>query len=213
MILTLSALCIPESLANFLRRDATDLSKCSLCLLYSFCISASTLADSVWNMKVTHKCSRLKKNSSWITIMYHLISNKIKVQGINTVKKELYFVNINCYTVLPRSIAPPPRFIDNLANRQNSRLSRFPPLKIPCYTAKLSYRHRFIRHKSRKTNLNSPVSTAHNYLLTAVYWSVIMECQNWSSDTVIDLIVEGRNRWSVVLIRIITCIYFSSDYF
>jgi hypothetical protein len=39
--------------------------------------------------------------------------------------------------------------------------------------------------KSRKTNLNSPVSTAHNYLLTAVYWSVIMECQNWSSDTVI----------------------------
>ena len=104
MILTLSALCIPESLANFLRRDATDLSKCSLCLLYSFCISASTLADSVWNMKVTHKCSRLKKNSSWITIMYHLISNKIKVQGINTVKKTLYFVNINCYTVLPRSI-------------------------------------------------------------------------------------------------------------
>ena len=98
--------------------------------------------------------------------------------------------------------------------RQNSRLSRFPPLKIPRYTAKLSYRHppQVFRHKSRKTNLNSPVSTTHNYLLTAVYWSVIMECQNWSSDTVIDLIVEGRNRWSVVLIRIITCIYFSSDY-
>jgi hypothetical protein len=97
--------------------------------------------------------------------------------------------------------------------RQNSRLSRFPPLKIPRYTAKLSYRHlpQVFRHKSRKVNLNSPVSTAHNYLLTAVYWSVIMECQNWSSDTVIDLIVEGRNRWSVVLIRIITCIYFSSD--
>jgi hypothetical protein len=33
-----------------------------------------------------------------------------------------------------------------------------------------------------------------------------------ASDTVIDLIVEGRNRWSVVLIRIITCIYISSDY-
>ena len=82
------------------------------------------------------------------------------------------------------------------------------------YTAKLSYRHppQVFRHKSRKTNLNSPVSTAHNYLLTAVYWSVIMECQNWSSDTVIDLIIEGRNRWSVVLIRITTCIYFSSDY-
>ena len=85
----------------------------------------------------------------------------------------------NAYTVLRRSIAP--RF---LAYRQNSRLSRFPPLKIPRYTAKLSYRHppQVFRHKSRKTNLNSPVSTAHNYLLTAVYWSVIMECQNWSSD-------------------------------
>ena len=88
------------------------------------------------------------------------------------------------------------------------------PIKNPCYTAKLSYRHlpQVFRHKSRKTNLNSPVSTTHNYLLTAVYRSVIMECQNWSSDTVIDLIVEGRNRWSIVLIRIITCIYFSSDY-
>ena len=74
-----------------------------------------------------------------------------------------------CYTVLPRSIAP--RFIANLAYRQNSRLSRFPPLKIPSYTAKLSNRHppQVFRHKSRKTNLNSLVSTAHNYLLTAVY--------------------------------------------
>ena len=98
--------------------------------------------------------------------------------------------------------------------RQNSRLSRFPQLQIPRYTAKLSYRHppQLFRHKSRKANSNSLVSTTHNYLLTAVYWSVIMECQNWSSDTVIDLIVEGQNRWSGVLIRIITCIYFSSDY-
>jgi hypothetical protein len=73
------------------------------------------------------------------------------------------------YTVLPRSIAP--RFIANLAYRQNFHLSRFPLLKIPRYTAKLSYRHppQVFRHKSRKTNLNSPVSTAHNYLLTAVY--------------------------------------------
>ena len=65
-------------------------------------------------------------------------------------------------TVLPWSIAPP-------FYRQNSRLSRFPPLKIPCYTAKLSYHHppQVFRHKSRKTNLNSPVSTAHNYLLTS----------------------------------------------
>ena len=46
-----------------------------------------------------------------------------------------------------------------------------PIKKIPCYTAKLSYRHppQVFRHKSRKTNLNSPVSTAHNYPLTAVY--------------------------------------------
>jgi hypothetical protein len=73
------------------------------------------------------------------------------------------------YTVLPRSIAP--RFIANLAYRQNYRLSRFPPLKIPRYTAKLRYCHppQVFRHKSRKTNLNSPVSTAHNYPLTSVY--------------------------------------------
>jgi hypothetical protein len=122
------------------------------------------------------------------------------------------FPSTNSNTVLPQSITP--CFIANLAYRQNSRLSLFPPLKIPRYTAKLSYRHppQVFRHQRRKTNLNSPVSTAHNYLLTTVYWSVIMECQNWSSDTVIDLIIEGRNRWSVVLIRIITCIYFSSDY-
>ena len=76
---------------------------------------------------------------------------------------------IHTSTVLPRSIAP--RFIANLAYRQNSRLSQFPPLKIPRYTAKLSYHHppQVFRHKSCKTNLNSPVSTAHNYLLTAVY--------------------------------------------
>ena len=71
----------------------------------------------------------------------------------------------------PSVYCPSPHFIANLAYRQNSRLSRFPPLKIPRYTAKLSYRHppQVFTHKSRKTNLNSPVSTAHNYLLTAVY--------------------------------------------
>jgi hypothetical protein len=47
-------------------------------------------------------------------------------------------VRYNC-TVLPRSF--PPSFIANLAYPQNSRLSRFPLLKIPRYTAKLSYRH------------------------------------------------------------------------
>ena len=68
------------------------------------------------------------------------------------------------HTVLPRSIAP--RFIAKILVCPD-----FPPLKIPRYTAKLSYRHppQVFRHKSRKTNLNSPVSTAHNYLLTAVY--------------------------------------------
>ena len=82
----------------------------------------------------------------------------------------------------------------------------FPHYKYPVIlpNSATPIRHRF-SDKIRKTNLNSPVSTAHKYLLTAVYWSGIMECQDWSSDTVIDLIVEGRNRW-VVLIRIITCI-------
>jgi hypothetical protein len=40
-------------------------------------------------------------------------------------------------------------------------------------------------YKSRKTNLNSPVSTAHNYPLTAVYWSVIMECQDWGAFNIV----------------------------
>ena len=72
-------------------------------------------------------------------------------------------------TVLPRSIGP--RFIANLPYCQNFHLSRFHPLKIPRYTAKLSYHHpsQVFRHKSHKINLNSPVSTAHNYLFTAVY--------------------------------------------
>ena len=51
--------------------------------------------------------------------------------------KQIPLVYNLSYTVLPRSIAP--HFIANLAYRQNSRLSRFPPLKIPRYTAKLSY--------------------------------------------------------------------------
>ena len=46
-------------------------------------------------------------------------------------------------TVLPRSIGP--RFIANLAYRQNSRLSRFPPLKIPFIlpSSATAIRHRF----------------------------------------------------------------------
>ena len=106
--------------------------------------------------------------------------------------------NNNRHTVLPRSIAP--RFIAKILVCPDFSHYKYR------YTAKLSYCHppQVFRHKSRKTNLNSPVSTAHNYLLTAVYWSVIMECQDRSSDMVIDFIVEGRNRW-VALIRIITC--------
>ena len=66
-------------------------------------------------------------------------------QCINlNIRGEISIIVMNKFfmtTVLPRSIAP--RFIAKLAYRQNSRLSRFPPLKIHRYTAKLSYRHRF----------------------------------------------------------------------
>jgi hypothetical protein len=119
--------------------------------------------------------------------MYCLKTGNNKTQGEvsnNFFDQTVPFVQSNPWsnTVFPRSIVP--RFIVNLAYRQNSCLSRFPPLKIPRYTAKLSYCHlpQVFKYKNRKTNLNSPVSTAHNYLLTAVYWSVIMECQDWSSD-------------------------------
>ena len=62
---------------------------------------------------------------------------------VATVMKVLVIIDAKAYTVLPQSIA-------NLAYRQNSRLSRFPLLKIPRYTAKLSYRHppQVFRHKS-----------------------------------------------------------------
>ena len=60
-----------------------------------------------------------------------------------------------------------PRFIANLAYRQNSRLSRFPPLY--CQTQLPPSATGFQKHKCRKTNLDSPISIAHNYLLTAVY--------------------------------------------
>ena len=117
-------------------------------------------------------------------------------------KSTIFFLDVQVYR--PTFYRQPPKF------------SSVPisPVKNTLLYCQTHYCHppQVFRHKSRKTNLNSPISIAHNYLLTAVYWSVIMECQNWSSDMVIDLIVEGRNRWSVVLIRIITCIYFSSDY-
>ena len=48
MILTLSALWISVSLVSFLRSEATLCSRCLRCLLYSRCMSASTLADSTY---------------------------------------------------------------------------------------------------------------------------------------------------------------------
>jgi hypothetical protein len=91
-------------------------------------------------------------------------------------------------------LSPPPFYCQPRLSPKflSVRISPIKNTLLYCQTQLLS---QVFRHKSRKTNFNSPVSTAHNYLLTAVYWSVIMECQNWSSDTVIDLIVEGRNRW------------------
>ena len=55
------------------------------------------------------------------------------------------------------SVYRPPRFIANLAYRQNSCLSGFHPLKIPCYTAKLSYCHRFSDTKVVKPILIPPL--------------------------------------------------------
>ena len=95
----------------------------------------------------------------------------------NTLKRNCY-VSIACrssqvdffdnnilhiFTVLPRFIALVLSPIAKILVCPD-----FPPLKIPCYTAKLSFCHRF-SDTSRKTNLNSPFSTAHNYLLTAMY--------------------------------------------
>jgi hypothetical protein len=86
------------------------------------------------------------------------------------------------------------------------------------YTAKLSYRHppQVFRHKSRKTNLNSPDSTAHNYLLTVVYWSIILRIKstnvitrkintanysnqnNWSPVSTLNYEINDRVRWPVL---------------
>jgi hypothetical protein len=87
---------------------------------------------------------------------------------------------------------------------QNSCLSRFPPSKIPCYIAKLSYCHppQVFRHKSRKTNLNSPISTAHNYLLTAVYWSGVNSGAREGKST---LIIKGFDAFTSIAKLITVC--------
>jgi hypothetical protein len=63
----------------------------------------------------------------------------------------------------------------NYSNQNN--WSPVPTLNLTPLYCQTQLPPQVFRHKSRKTNLNSPVSTAHIYLLTAVYWSVIMECQ------------------------------------
>ena len=115
------------------------------------------------------------------------MDHKVIVMKIILTTNRVIFVKYQC-TVLPWSIPPPhPPF-----SRPSPKFSSVPisPIKntpLYCHT---QLPPQVFRHKSRKTNLNSPVSTAHNYQ----YSCVMMECQNWSSDTVIDLIVEGRNR-------------------
>ena len=82
MILTLSARWISVSFTSFLRSEATERSRCSRCRAYSFWMSASTLAVSVW-----------KKQEEWsqevfiitLSLFHTLISDmmsKIKlIQG------------------------------------------------------------------------------------------------------------------------------------
>jgi hypothetical protein len=68
----------------------------------------------------------------------------------------------NSATVLPRSIVP--RFIANLVYRQNSRLSRFPPLKIPCYSDELGTGNTRHSRKSIVNNLLIFVTVHSDYL-------------------------------------------------
>ena len=106
-----------------------------------------------------------KWSFSHLYLMYLLAKSTLPL-NIGKYNMNLIYIRFTC-TVLPQSIAPP-------FYRQPPKFLSVPisPIKnIPRYTAKLSYRHppQVFRHKSHKTNLNSPVSTAHNYLLTAVY--------------------------------------------
>ena len=86
---------------------------------------------------------------SWSNYLYRL---KVVIIFIHIQVKGCH--NLHTYTVLPRSNAPPPHFIANLVYRQNSRLSRFLPLKIPRYTAKLRYHH---RHRFSDTKVVKPI--------------------------------------------------------
>ena len=75
-------------------------------------------------------CFKQMVSFTWQLIVYFSWNSLLKLLNL------LSNLHNITYTVLPRSIA-------NLAYCQNSRLSRYPPLKISRYTAKLSFRHRF----------------------------------------------------------------------
>jgi hypothetical protein len=106
------------------------------------------------------------------TMSHHKLIEPLLVKSWLQVLNSPTFDNV--YTVLPRSIAPP----FYLQPRLSPKFSSVPisPIKNTPLYCQTQIPPQVFRHKSRKTNLNSPVSTAHNYLLTAVYWSVIMEC-------------------------------------
>jgi hypothetical protein len=74
-------------------------------------------------------------------------------------KSTIFFLDVQVYR--PTFYRQPPKF------------SSVPisPVKNTLLYCQTHYCHppQVFRHKSRKTNLNSPISIAHNYLLTAVY--------------------------------------------
>ena len=77
---------------------------------------------------------------------------------------------------LAPSVYRPPFYRQTRLSPKFSSVPISPITNTPLY-CQTQLPPQLFRHKSRKTNSNSPVSTAHNYLLTAVHWSVIMECQ------------------------------------
>ena len=54
--------------------------------------------------------------------------------------------------------------------RQNSRLSRFPPLQMPRYTTQLSYRHSF-----SDTNVIKPIQIPPLVLPTTTFWQLCID--------------------------------------
>jgi hypothetical protein len=86
----------------------------------------------------------------------------------------LYIVHlsfIHVCTVLPRSIAP--RFIAKLAYRQNSRLSRFPPIKnTPLYCqARLPPSATGFQHWQKSANCTGHFRCEYNYSNLFIYYT------------------------------------------